>query len=118
MDWDEYKAKCAAPTVLSQWLLTQTIRVAEERVAEELRSVLEGQPLVKPNGHKGDTSLDMFETSLANETVLDICRTVEIAIRNGRMTEGMVVRDYRSILRAWQEYLDAGAELCQKDMDT
>ncbi len=118
MDWDEYKAKCAAPKVLSRWLLTQTICVVEERVAAELRSVLEGQPLVKPNDHKGNTSLDMFETSLANKTVLDIYRTVEIAIKNGRMTEGMVVRDYRSILRAWQEYLDAGAALCQKDMDT
>ena len=108
----------AAPKVLSRWLLTQTICVVEERVAAELRSVLEGQPLVKPNDHKGNTSLDMFETSLANKTVLDIYRTVEIAIKNGRMTEGMVVRDYRSILRAWQEYLDAGAALCQKDMDT
>ncbi|MXW07713.1 MAG: hypothetical protein F4X56_05745 [Gammaproteobacteria bacterium] len=105
MEWDEYRKICDHPSVLTRWLIEQTLRVCDGDSARVLESVLESVPIAKPLGHKGGYAIDMFKTSLKREDVAQIVSQVERAVKTDRRTNGPVERDYTHIEKTWLEYL-------------
>lgn len=105
MLWDEYKELCDHPSVLTRWLVQQTLRICDSDCTKALESILNTPPLIKPLGHKGGLATDMFQTSLAREVVVEIIEQVQLAIANDAKTTGPIERDYSSIGQAWLEYL-------------
>ena len=106
MKWDEYKEICDHPTVLTRWLLEQTLRVCDPNCARFITSMLEAPPIEKPVGHKGGPATDMFSTSLQRDEVVHISQLVRKAIKTNQKTSGPVERDYSHIEKTWLEYLD------------
>ena len=105
MKWDEYKEICDHPSVLTRWLLEQTLRVCDLKCAKLITSTLESLPITKPVGHKGGSATDMFSASLQREDVAQITLQVQKAVRIKKMTTGLVERDYSHIEKTWLEYL-------------
>ena len=105
MQWDEYKKICDHPSVLTRWLLEQTLRVCDPKTAKLLKSTLESAPITKPIGHKGGTATDMFNTSLQRDDVAQIAQQVQSSVRTEKKTSGLVERDYSHIEKTWLEYL-------------
>ncbi len=97
MDWDEYKKRCDEPGVVSRWMLERTAELVDPMVAEHLLAATSGQPLPKPEGHKGGPATDMFELHLdaviADAVVVDVQR----AHAAGRS-------ELRGFVAAWREY--------------
>ena len=105
MNWDEYKEICDHPSVLTRWLLEQTTRVCDPRCAGVLESILESDPITKPDGHKGGTATDMFHASLDRSVIAQITEQVQRATKTDQRTTGPVERDYSHIEKTWLEYL-------------
>lgn len=85
-------------------MLEQTASVCDQAMQKNLLSLCHSDPLEKPSGHKGGTEVDMFNTNIALQDVKNIVQQVAQACATGAMTEGIVVRDYSGILKAWEEY--------------
>lgn len=115
MEWDEYKKICDHPSVLTRWLIEQTLRVCDVDSARLLKSVLESVPITKPLGHKGGNAIDMFKTSLTREDVAQIASQVERAVKADERTSGPVERDYTHIEKTWLEYLHWCNEAADSD---
>ena len=105
MQWDEYKELCDHPSVLTRWLLEQTLRITDPECARKLESILKTVPIDKPIGHKGGVATDMFYSSLSREVIAHIVEQVQIAVATGKRTTGPIERDYTGIEKAWLEYL-------------
>lgn len=113
MEWDEYKTICDQPSVLTRWLIEQTLRVCDTDSARLLEPTLELTPITKPFGHKGGAAIDMFETSLTRKDVAQIAEQVRLAVKADKKTSGPIERDYSHIETTWLEYLhwcDEGAD--------
>lgn len=105
MEWDEYKTICDHPSVLTRWLIEQTLRVCDADSASLLESTLKSVPITKPLGHKGGAAIDMFKTSLKRDDVARIVAQVQHAVKADKRTSGLVERDYSHIEKTWSEYL-------------
>ena len=105
MDWDEYKKLCDHPSVLTRWLIEQTLRICDPKCAILLESILKSAPIFKPPGHKGSAAIDMFKTSLNREVVAQIANQVQSAVKADTKTTGLIERDYSGIEKTWLEYL-------------
>ena len=105
MEWDEYKTICDHPSVLTRWLIEQTLRVCDADSASLLKSTLGSVPITKPLGHKGGAAIDMFKTSLKRADVAQIATQVQLAVKAEKRTSGPVERDYSHIAKTWLEYL-------------
>lgn len=105
MEWDEYKEICDHPTVLTRWLLEQTLRVCDSECATLITKTLESAPITKPEEHKGGSATDMFKTSFVREDIAQITEQVRRAVKINQKTSGPVVRDYSHIEKTWSEYL-------------
>ena len=105
MEWDEYKTICDHPSVLTRWLIEQTLRVCDGDSTSLLEAILGSVPIDKPLGHKGGAAIDMFKTSLKREDVAQIAAQVQLAVKSDRRTSGPVERDYSHIEKTWLEYL-------------
>ena len=106
MEWDEYKSICDHPSVLTRWLIEQTLRVCDDDSASLLEATLGSVPITKPLGHKGGAAIDMFKTSLKREDVVQIAAQVQRAVKADKRTSGPVERDYSHIEKTWLEYLN------------
>ncbi|MYD46681.1 MAG: hypothetical protein F4W92_10035 [Gammaproteobacteria bacterium] len=115
MEWDEYKTICDHPSVLTRWLIEQTLRVCEADSTRLLESILDLVPITKPLGHKGGTTIDMFKTALKREDVAQIVEQVQRAVNADKKTSGPVERDYSHIEKTWLEYLHWCEELPDSD---
>lgn len=116
MDWNRYKALCDTPDVCSRWLLEQTLELMagdpDERVADpvhqqaaaHLRRILAGQPLVKPDDHRGGPVSDMFATTLSLAEVRALRTVVDRAIAQDRRTRATAGRGLGGFAEAWLEY--------------
>ena len=105
MEWDEYKKICDHPSVLTRWLLEQTLRICDPKCAILLESILKATPISKPTEHKGSAAIDMFKTSLNRNVVAQIANQVQSAVQADTKTTGLIERDYSNIEKAWLEYL-------------
>src|SRR5512144_112601 len=107
MDWNDYKALCDSPRTFSRWMLEQSIELLEDspRLVESLSRVLGGEPLDKPDDHRGGASTDMFEVELVVDDARAIHRTVVDAENVGRTTSGTKARGLGGFAAAWQEYV-------------
>lgn len=105
MQWDEYKELCDHPSVLTRWLIEQTIRICNPKCARWLQAILETAPITKPAGHKGGEATDMFSSSLSREVVVRVVEQVQRAIATDKRTTGPIERNYSSIEKTWLEYL-------------
>ena len=106
MEWDEYKEICDHPSVLTRWLLEQTLRVCDSECASLISKTLETAPITKPEGHKGGSATDMFKASFARENIVQISQQVQQAVQTDQKTNGSVERDYSHIEKTWLEYLN------------
>lgn len=118
MEWDEYKEICDHPSVLTRWLLEQTLRVCDPERARLIASTLGSPPIEKPMGHKGGTATDMFNTSLKRGDVVQITQQVHEAVETEQKTKGPVERDYSHIEKTWLEYLHWCDELADPESQT
>ena len=101
MDWDEYKKRCDTPSVVSRWMLERTAELMDAGVAEHLLAATSGEPLPKPEGHKGGPDTDMFELHLDDAIADAVLEAVERAHATGSGKLGgfvMAWREYRSRL--------------------
>ena len=106
MDWTQYRERCSSPTVLSRWIIEQTIAAVSAVDRESLTRVLGQKPVEKPDDFKADARLDMFETDFSADRVRSIMSSVQGAVAQGKTTVGEVVRTYEPIEKTWSEYLD------------
>lgn len=105
MLWEEYKELCDHPSVLTRWLIEQTVRICDSDCSRVLEAILKTAPITKPAGHKGGVATDMFSSSLSRDNIALIVEQVQQAVATGKRTTGPIERDYTSIEKAWLEYL-------------
>lgn len=108
MDWNEYKALCDTPDVVSRWMLVQTIELlglesAGEALLAALERALRGAPLAKPPGHKGGAATDMFRLALSLEEAQAVAALVARAAAAGRTTGATSGRGLGGFAEAWEE---------------
>lgn len=115
MEWDEYKTICDHPSVLTRWLIEQTLRVCDGDGASLLEAILGSVPIDKPSEHKGGAAIDMFKTSLKREDVTQIAVQVQSAVKTDKRTSGPVERDYSHIEKTWLEYLHWCEEIADSE---
>jgi hypothetical protein len=115
VDWDSYKRLCDAPDTFSRWMLEQTALLleAQGQPAASLLEALAGEPLAKPEGHRGPAATDMFQLAMTPPEVRRVCGLVARAIAQGLTTPATRARGLGGFEAAWVEYvalLDAAGE--------
>lgn len=108
MDWASYRALCDQGDVLSRFLLVATIDVLltadDALLAQQLRRVLDGEPLPKPHDHRANAAADFFVVALEPAAARRILEAVVAAQEAGWQTPAG--RGWGGFVAAWQEYLD------------
>ena len=105
MDWDTYKQLCDTPDVMSRWMLEQTIELLEGDGRQLLLAALAGEPLPKPQDHRGGAATDMLRLELDQANVRLIHEQVARAVLTGRTTSGTRDRGLGGFEEAWREHV-------------
>ena len=108
MDWVRYRALCDRPDVMSRWLLGRTAAVLDAEGAHELaghiRAPLAGDPLPRPQDHRGPADLDMFPVNWPPAIVAALVAPLEALNDRGELERTLGLRSARGVIAAWREY--------------
>lgn len=103
MDWADYKALCDQPLVMSRWMLGETALLLPADLRAPLEEAMAGQPLPKPQDHKGGAATDMFAVRFDQADA--VLAAVRAAVADGATTSQG--RPLGGFVAAWREVRDA-----------
>lgn len=107
MDWDSYKAYCESADYFSRWALEKSLEsmgCGYETVKRELREILDGTPLEKPQDHLGGSNADFFKIACHPGVAALVIDQLALKTAQGNRDD-REMRVLKQLKQAWQEYL-------------
>lgn len=106
MKWLEYKRIVNQPDTMSRWMLEQSAELLACELADCLLTFLKQDPITKPPDHMGGKSTDMFRLKLKSEQARQVLKSIERAVKEGRVSSATAERGLGGFQEAWQEVFD------------
>ena len=111
MTAEEYKAACKMPDVLPRWAIEATKRSLDGSPAlvSRLREILDGEPITKPDLHKGGKEVDHFHVQLADDEaqqIQDSLFDLEAGAVGSQGESTPAASHFASLVDIWQEYIE------------
>lgn len=115
MDWSRYRELSDRPDYWTRWMLEETLTLLRSRasasggedlaetVLARLEAALAGDPLPKPDGHRGGVVTDMLALELAQHEAHWVAVVIRRAVAEGQRTSGG--RRLGGFREAWDEYV-------------
>lgn len=110
MDWPEYKKLCDQPDYWSHWMLIQCLELlvhsADPELEMAIQHALSGQPLPRPEEHKGPQSTHMYHFPLSLVLSELLLKQIQHAQTSNKTTAATQTRGLAGFVAACQELVN------------